>query len=116
MARRSVGKKQRQRMKMLKTCCSHCYYCGQYTDEKDRTIDHKTPLSRGGTNSRHNQVMACIVCNREKADMTEKEYKKYRNIKRDKEEKERAKIRKEQKQLELVRRFFPCLLEWKKDT
>ena len=37
--------------------------------------DHRTPLSRGGTNSIDNILPACGRCNAEKASMTEKEFR-----------------------------------------
>jgi 5-methylcytosine-specific restriction endonuclease McrA len=32
------------------------------------TVDHVTPLARGGTNAKGNLVTACLPCNQEKAD------------------------------------------------
>jgi hypothetical protein len=37
-----------------------CYYCGS---PDSLTIDHKIPLSRGGSNSLSNLVFACASCN-----------------------------------------------------
>lgn len=58
---------------------SECYYCGIAKEEAYRindrmSIDHRTPLNRGGDNSAENMVLACETCNRAKHDMTEAEY------------------------------------------
>lgn len=57
----------------------YCYYCGDEVHPdpdrvdslhkpKQATIDHKTPLSRGGADSKRNTVIACKDCNDEKSD------------------------------------------------
>lgn len=51
-----------------------CYYCGTFTDEKDRTIDHKVPVSRGGVHGASNLVMSCVTCNKVKFTKTEDEF------------------------------------------
>lgn len=38
------------------------------------TVDHKMPVSRGGTDDLDNLVLACVQCNVEKQDMTDTEY------------------------------------------
>ena len=58
-----------------------CGYCGKHLADNNRTIDHKTPHSRGGKTSIANLVIACECCNRDKADMTEAEYINYLQIK-----------------------------------
>jgi hypothetical protein len=58
-----------------------CYYCQKPTDLEDWTIDHKIPLSRGGSNARHNKVGCCRPCNAEKGAMTADEYVPIRNDK-----------------------------------
>lgn len=61
-----------------------CYYCGRRIVlpgvgralENMATLDHKKPKSKGGRKaSRHNLVLCCLVCNHEKADQTEEEYR-----------------------------------------
>jgi 5-methylcytosine-specific restriction endonuclease McrA len=54
------------------TC--NCFYCGHFTPEKERTIDHKIPLSRNGQHSVTNLVMACWTCNCSKRDLTDEEF------------------------------------------
>lgn len=60
-----------------------CHYCGiPLTLTPGRlnriTADHKTPISKGGFDNLTNIVPACIKCNREKKDMTYREYLAYR--------------------------------------
>lgn len=52
------------------TCC----YCGKFCGKKKiRTIDHKLPKSRGGTDSLDNLVTACKRCNVRKGARTPSE-------------------------------------------
>lgn len=55
----------------------HCYYCTRYVLLRYRTIDHKTPLVRGGAHAAYNLCMACDVCNMDKGRMNEFEYRWY---------------------------------------
>lgn len=50
------------RKRIIETQKNRCYYCGKKMD-KDATIDHVIPLSRGGSNSPENLVAACKSCN-----------------------------------------------------
>ena len=43
-----------------------CYYCGGHFRPADLSMDHKTPLIRGGRSSKSNLVPACKDCNNEK--------------------------------------------------
>lgn len=52
-----------------------CHYCFQ---PRANTIDHKTPLSRGGAKDKENTVPACITCNGDKGPLTEYEYLRLR--------------------------------------
>jgi len=51
-----------------------CYYCGKLLTIESYTVDHLTPLSRGGDNNLDNSVPACIQCNAQKSNLTETEY------------------------------------------
>jgi 5-methylcytosine-specific restriction endonuclease McrA len=57
---------------------NNCYYCGKECKE-DKTIDHKIPVKKGGTNHENNLVVACRSCNCSKHDKTEEEYKRWRS-------------------------------------
>ncbi|MEM7202403.1 MAG: HNH endonuclease [Planctomycetota bacterium] len=45
-----------------------CQYCGCKPGTSELTIDHVLPRSRGGRSSWENCVLACVRCNRRKAD------------------------------------------------
>ncbi len=47
-----------------------CQYCGRQPGRDELTLDHVTPKSRGGPTSWENCVLACIDCNRRKANFT----------------------------------------------
>lgn len=51
-----------------------CYYCGKKFKGQRKTIDHKIPVSRGGTNAVENLCVCCLACNSKKHDKTEAEY------------------------------------------
>lgn len=53
-----------------------CFYCDINNVSLEQ--DHKTPLSRGGDNTRTNIVPACFSCNRTKGTMTAKEFIEWR--------------------------------------
>lgn len=61
-----------------------CFYCRCLTqlpvgDERypnTATVDHKTPISRGGHKARRsNLALCCLACNHAKADKTEEEFR-----------------------------------------
>jgi len=49
---------------------STCQYCGHPLPNKDLTLDHVTPRSRGGGSTWENLVASCFPCNNMKADRT----------------------------------------------
>lgn len=56
---------------VCKKYANTCIYCGS----KERiTIEHLTPVSRGGTNEVSNLAPACLSCNSSKRNKTYKEY------------------------------------------
>lgn len=57
--------------------CSYCgarVIVGRHGGPRLATIDHKTPLSRGGTWKRYNLTCACRLCNETKGSMTAEEF------------------------------------------
>ncbi len=50
-----------------------CQYCGVQPGSEELTIDHVLPRSRGGPSSWDNCVLACVACNKRKADRTPEE-------------------------------------------
>lgn len=57
-----------RRLALWKTQKRKCFYCSAPLGWGDATIDHKIPLSRGGTDAWTNIVVACLNCNQAKAD------------------------------------------------
>lgn len=57
---------------------SECFYCGKITSRGH--VDHKVPLSRGGTDNLDNLVWSCPTCNLDKRDMSAEEYISQRNL------------------------------------
>jgi 5-methylcytosine-specific restriction endonuclease McrA len=47
-----------------------CQYCGAQPGSEELTIDHVLPRAQGGISSWQNCVLACIACNKRKADRT----------------------------------------------
>lgn len=45
----------------------HCAYCGQHLKQKNMTVDHLVPQSRGGGNNIENLMPCCKSCNSMKA-------------------------------------------------
>jgi 5-methylcytosine-specific restriction endonuclease McrA len=58
------------RKRIYKRDNNQCVYCGS---EKNLTIDHIIPRSRGGKNSWVNLVTCCSYCNLKKANKTPEE-------------------------------------------
>jgi 5-methylcytosine-specific restriction endonuclease McrA len=51
-----------------------CAYCGCVLTESQATVDHITPLSRGGTHEMGNLALCCQGCNTQKHNKTLPEY------------------------------------------
>lgn len=45
-----------------------CQYCGTQPGSEELTVDHVLPRSRGGGSNWENCVLACLECNKRKAD------------------------------------------------
>lgn len=45
-----------------------CQYCGKQPGPDELTVDHVVPRSKGGVSSWTNCVLACVECNKRKAD------------------------------------------------
>lgn len=60
-----------------RSLASRCFYCGcDFTPAgaRQRTVDHRSPTSGGGTNRLGNLVFACRSCNQRKGSSTEAEF------------------------------------------
>ena len=44
-----------------------CYHCGKNFNPKELTMDHLTPLVRGGKTGKNNVVTSCRKCNSQKS-------------------------------------------------
>lgn len=64
----SWGLTRKRRLAVLLAFGFRCRYCGVGLTVDTATIDHATPLSRGGTHAIENLVAACLSCNQRKAD------------------------------------------------
>ncbi len=51
-----------------------CYYCETSFVDTAVEKDHRTPLSKGGTNDAFNIVYACRTCNRDKGDKSASDF------------------------------------------
>jgi 5-methylcytosine-specific restriction endonuclease McrA len=58
------------RRNLFKRDRATCQYCGARPGTQELTIDHVVPRSRGGLSTWDNCVLACVGCNRRKADRT----------------------------------------------
>ena len=47
-----------------------CQYCGAQPGSAELTLDHVVPRALGGVSSWENCVLACMACNKRKADRT----------------------------------------------
>ncbi len=47
-----------------------CQYCGRQPGSEELTIDHVVPRSQGGASTWENCVLACVECNKRKANRT----------------------------------------------
>lgn len=57
--------------------CVYCGYEGTILKTYHLTVDHKTPVSRGGTDAIANLQATCVACSAEKGDRTDREYLRY---------------------------------------
>jgi len=64
--------------RLLRQYNFRCAYCGIRLTIKNRSLDHKIPLLRGGTNDITNLVPSCLRCNQRKHVQTAEEFLKSR--------------------------------------
>ncbi len=57
-----------RRLQILHRENGRCVYCLVEIAENSFVIDHLVPMSKGGTNARHNLAASCGPCNQRKAD------------------------------------------------
>jgi len=52
-----------------------CHYCHRLVPAGKESVDHKIPITKGGTNEDSNLVWCCVTCNNLKSDMDYDEFK-----------------------------------------
>jgi 5-methylcytosine-specific restriction endonuclease McrA len=58
------------RRNLFKRDRNTCQYCGAQPGGEELTIDHIVPRAQGGVSSWENCLLACVACNKRKADRT----------------------------------------------
>lgn len=64
-------------------CCAGklpCTYCGRLVGRKNRQVDHKLPLARGGQHVVDNLAIVCCTCNYSKRHRTAEEFLAWRLV------------------------------------
>ena len=69
-------KQWREKIKYYGNCC---YLCGKKLNKSNTHLEHRIPISRGGTNWIANIAPACKKCNLSKHTKTEKEFREVMN-------------------------------------
>ena len=57
------------RLEVYRKTKGHCYLCGAFIDFDSFEVEHKIPISKGGTNGLDNLFCACHCCNTIKQDI-----------------------------------------------
>jgi len=63
-----------------KVLTQNCEYCGVKLTKSNLSVDHKTPLVRGGDTSHSNLAYCCSNCNSEKGNLTDIEFKQLKAL------------------------------------
>lgn len=75
----STSRSREWKAALMATGPQPCFYCGlRLTNAATATVDHKTPISMGGADHQSNYAIACLKCNRGKADMNEAQFRALR--------------------------------------
>lgn len=53
----------KERLAIYRKTKGHCYLCGEFVDFDAFEIEHRIPLSKGGTNDLSNLFCSCHCCN-----------------------------------------------------
>jgi len=70
-----LSKKKRRRLHVFQRANFKCEYCGRKIDLSSGRVEHKVPRSRGGTSCASNLLAACTVCDTEKTNLSDDEYR-----------------------------------------
>lgn len=66
----------KERLTIYRKTKGHCYLCGEFVDFDSFEVEHKIPLSKGGTNNLNNLFCSCHCCNTIKQDIYPKDFMK----------------------------------------
>ncbi|MEA5467916.1 HNH endonuclease [Spirulina sp. 06S082] len=58
--------KKNRKKQLLAKYGNKCWWCCESFDEKDLTLDHLLPKSKGGSDCLENLRLACLECNQER--------------------------------------------------
>lgn len=89
-----------------------CHYCGCELTERSRTLDHMYPRRWGGISIPENLIPSCKNCNRDKMDMTYKQFLRFRKLKTKKEKDEYYKKCVKENMRVLKRKKFVLKKHW----
>lgn len=89
-----------------------CRYCGRVFNDRKMTMDHMYPRDMGGPTIPDNLLPACEECNREKSNMTEEQYKRYKSLKNSERQREYFKKIQKDKELLKLRGGYEIPEEW----
>ena len=62
--------------------CAYCGYQGTFLIRGNLEVEHKIPISQGGTDVEWNLQTVCASCNKEKGDKTDTEYRAFLSVRR----------------------------------
>ena len=72
----NTAKARKRRETLWRKSAGRCWYCGNEIPIEKQSLDHLTPLSRGGHRWRQdNLVASCLNCNSHKGDLTLEEFR-----------------------------------------
>ena len=64
----------KDRLAIYRKTEGHCYLCGEFVDFDSFEVEHRIPISKGGTNGLDNLYCSCATCNAIKRDIYPKEF------------------------------------------
>ncbi len=62
--------------------CVYCGYQATILTSQNLAVDHKTPVSRGGSDAMWNLQTTCTTCNQQKGDKTDAEYRAFLRVRK----------------------------------
>ena len=65
-----------ERKKIYRKTKGRCYLCGDFVDFNSFEVEHRIPISKGGTNNIKNLYCSCHICNTIKSDIYQEDFNK----------------------------------------